>query len=162
MTYFQKNSRKMYQTLAYYKDDNNVEQVYTTAIFDNISDAHTIYEYAISELENNFCAVELVEHNKNEDTVVLDRETTKGYKACRTKERKSLRLIMRKRQEEVDKERNDAKHNALLDKQKLFEKRVSDMVQFIISSRPDNASARGEAPTVLKPGVDYEVVAFAM
>jgi ribosomal protein L35 len=134
MTSIQKNSNKMYQVRAYYKNDAGDEQTYITALFADVRDAHNIYQYAMYELENHFTALELLEYPRKDTPVIIDRETTKGYKANRSKERKSLRLILNKRHLAVEKERVEKR---MLEKQKLFEKRMSEIIQCMIDSHPE-------------------------
>jgi hypothetical protein len=123
--------RKVYQVRAFYTDDNDEEKAYVTDYFDNVYDAHTIYQYAMLELVHNFVSVELVEYPKKDICVIIDRETIKNFPRG-NKARKSLRLIMKSRQEAIEKEKME---NKLLEKKRLFEKRFDNIVQTIILSR---------------------------
>jgi hypothetical protein len=123
--------RKVYQVRAFYTDDNDEERAYVTDYFDNVYDAHTIYQYAMLELAHNFVSVELVEYPKKDTCVIIDRETSKNISRG-NKVRKSLRLILKSRQDAIEKEKME---NRLLEKKKLFEKRFDNIVKTIILSR---------------------------
>lgn len=89
---------KVYQVRAFYTEDTDDERAYTTNYFSNIDDAHTIYQYAMLELGHHFVSVELVEYPKKGKCIIIDRETAKDV-SCGNKARKSLRLILKKKQE---------------------------------------------------------------
>ena len=114
----------MYQVRAFYKDDVDEETSYVTELYNNLSDAHVIYQCAMWELEENFVAVELIEYSKKNKVVIVDRETTRnithGNNTAYRKVRKSLRLIMKNRQEAID--NDEKKQKRLLERKERFDK----------------------------------------
>jgi hypothetical protein len=144
MTSIPKSNRNMYQVRAFYKDDVEEANAYVTQLFDNVYDAHSIYQYAMWELEENFVAVELIEYPKKDKAVTVDRETTRnithGNNTAYRKVRKSLRLIMKNRQEEIEKEK---KAKRILERNKRFD----DLI-LAIKKRVKEGGGRS--------GIDYE------
>jgi hypothetical protein len=134
MTSIQKNNRnsKMYQVRAIFKDGNGKERDYESKQTDDIHEAHSIYQYGMWGLGSDVVSVELVEYPKKGACVIIDSETSKNVSRGH-RVRKSLRLIMRNREEAIEKEKKDKK---LLEKKNIFEKRFDSIVQSIILSRP--------------------------
>jgi hypothetical protein len=133
MTSIQKNNsnNKMYQVRAIFKDGNGDEKDYESKQTEDIYEAHSIYQYGMRGLGSDVVSVELVEYPKKGACVIIDRETSKNISRG-NKVRKSLRLILKSRQDAIEKEKME---NRLLEKKKLFEKRFDNIVQTIILSR---------------------------
>ena len=108
---------KMYQVRAIFKDGNGKERDYESKQTDDIHEAHSIYQYGMWGLGSDVVSVELVEYPKKGACVIIDSETSKNVSRGH-KVRKSLRLIMRNREEAIEKKKKDKKH---LERNRIFE-----------------------------------------